>query len=297
MRLGKKSTGELVFDIFNHIFLVLVAIICLYPMIYVLFASFSQPSLLAKHRGILFGPLGFTLKGYELVFDNPNIITGYINTIIYVVAGTALSLLLTTFGAYALSRKDLLWRKQIMFLVTFTMFFSGGLIPFYLVVMQLKMINTRWAIIIPGAISVWNLIVMRTSFQSIPESLIESAKIDGANDFIILFRIVIPVSIATIAVMTLFYAVGQWNGWFNAMIFLRDRDLFPLQLILREILISNDVNSMTRVQDASQLVDTDYYKMLVKYCTIIVSTAPILCLYPFLQKYFVKGVMIGSLKE
>lgn len=297
MSLRKKSIGELIFDTFNHILLVIIAVICLYPMVYVLFASFSQPSLLAKHRGILLHPLGLTLKGYQLVLDNPNIASGYLNTLIYVVAGTGLSLLLTAFGAYALSRKDLFWKKQIMFLITFTMFFSGGLIPFYLVVMQLKIINTRWAIIIPGAISVWNLIVMRTSFQSIPDSLIESAKIDGANDFIILFRIVIPVSAATMAVMTLFYAVGQWNAWFNAMIFLRDRNLFPLQLILREILISNDVNSMTRVQDASQLVDADYYKMLVKYCTIIVSTVPILCLYPFLQKYFVKGVMIGSLKE
>ena len=173
-----------------------------------------------------------------MVLENPNIASGYFNTIIYVVVGTGLSLLLTAFGAYALSRKDLLWKKQIMVLITFTMFFSGGLIPFYLVVMQLKLINTRWAVILPSLISVWNLIVMRTSFQSIPESLIESAKIDGANDFTVLFRIVIPVSGATMAVMTLFYAVGQWNSWFNAMIFLRDRDLFPLQLILREILIS-----------------------------------------------------------
>ncbi|MFY9296993.1 MAG: carbohydrate ABC transporter permease [Caldicoprobacterales bacterium] len=297
MSLKRKSTGEKIFDVFNHAILVAVATICLYPMIYVLFASFSKPSLLAKHRGILFYPLGFTLKGYQLVLENPNIASGYFNTIIYVVVGTGLSLLLTAFGAYALSRKDLLWKKQIMVLITFTMFFSGGLIPFYLVVMQLKLINTRWAVILPSLISVWNLIVMRTSFQSIPESLIESAKIDGANDFTVLFRIVIPVSGATMAVMTLFYAVGQWNSWFNAMIFLRDRDLFPLQLILREILISNDANAMIRVQDASQLVDTDFYKMLVKYCTIIVSTAPILCLYPFLQKYFVKGVMIGSLKE
>lgn len=298
MIVGKKSIAENIFDIINHIILALVAIICLYPMVYVLFASISEPSLLAKHRGFLLYPLGsVTLKGYELVFDNPNIASGYLNTIIYVVSGTALSLLLTSFGAYALSRKNLLWGRPMMFLITFTMFFSGGLIPFYLVVMQLKMINTRWAMIIPSAISVWNLIVMRTSFLSIPDSLIESARIDGANDFVILFRIVIPVSAATVAVMALFYAVGQWNSWFNAMIFLRNRKLFPLQLILREILISNDVSSMTRVQDASQLVEADFYKMLVKYCTIIVSTVPILCLYPFLQKYFVKGVMIGSLKE
>ncbi|MCM0647736.1 carbohydrate ABC transporter permease [Clostridium swellfunianum] len=294
----KRSAGEKVFDIFNVLFMVILMIACAYPLLYVLFASLSDPYRLMQHRGILLKPLGFTLSGYALVFKNPSIITGFLNTLFYVVVGVSINLLLTCMSAYVLSRKNLLFGKPLMLMVTITMFFSGGLIPFFLQVQRLGLIDSRLAIILPSALSVWNLIVMRTAFRSIPESLIESAKIDGANDFTILFRIVIPVSKATLAVIALFYAVGQWNSWFNAMIFLRDRSKYPLQLILREILISNETREMMNLPKGSaQFIKADAYKTLIKYSTVIVSTIPILCAYPFLQKYFVKGVMIGSIKE
>ncbi|WP_055669211.1 carbohydrate ABC transporter permease [Desnuesiella massiliensis] len=294
----KRSLGEKVFDTANIIFMILLMIICIYPLLYVLFASLSDPYELMKHRGLLLKPLGFTLNGYALVFKNPSIMTGFLNTLFYVVVGTSLNLLLTSMSAYVLSRKNLFFGKPLMWMVTIPMFFSGGLIPFYLQVQRLGLIDSRWAIILPSAISVWNLIVLRTAFRNIPESLIESAKIDGANDFTILFKIVIPVSKATLAVIALFYAVGQWNSWFNAMLFLKDRSKYPLQLILREILISNDTREMMNLpKGAAQFIKADAYKTLIKYSTVIVSTLPILCLYPFLQKYFVKGVMIGSVKE
>jgi putative aldouronate transport system permease protein len=241
--------------------------------------------------------LGFTLKGYELVLKNPEIAKGYINTMIYVLFGTAVNISLTTLGAFVLSKRGLFWGKAIMMFVTFTMFFSGGLVPFFLVVQKLGMLDSRLSMIIPGAISVWNLIVMRTSFQNIPVSLEESAKLDGASDLTVLFRIILPVSKAIIAVMTLFYAVGHWNEWFYASIFLRDRKMFPLQLILREILIKNDVSNMMEIKNFSEMGKQSMYQMLVQYSTIIVATVPILLVYPFLQKYFVKGVMIGSIKE
>lgn len=294
----KNSVGGKIFDTVNIILMILLMTICIYPLLYVLFASLSDPYELMKHRGLLLKPMGFTLNGYSLVFSNPSIMKGFLNTMFYVVAGTSINLLLTCMSAYVLSRKDLLLGKPLMLMVTIPMFFSGGLIPFYLQVQRLGLINTRWAIILPSAISVWNLIVMRTAFKSIPESLIESAKIDGANDFTVLFKIVIPVSKATLAVIGLFYAVSQWNSWFNAMIFLRDRSKYPLQLILREILISNETREMMNMpKGSSQFIKADAYKTLIKYSTVIVSTIPILCVYPFLQKYFVKGVMIGSVKE
>ncbi|AEE96863.1 carbohydrate ABC transporter permease [Mahella australiensis] len=303
--LVKRTAGERIFDIINAFILIILCIVCIYPMLYVVFASFSDPIELMKHRGLLLWPLGNpTIEGYKLVFQNPSITNGYKNTIIYVVAGTAINIFMTSLGAYVLSRKNVLWRNLMMFIVTFTMFFSGGMIPTYLLVKNLNMLNTRWAILIPGAISTYNMIIMRTSFAAIPDSLEESAKMDGANDFIVLFRIILPLSTAVLAVMVLFYGVGHWNAWFNAMIYLRDRNLFPLQLILREILLANDLQSMSDVGNlvggAAMQAGTDvvyFARELVKYCTIVVATVPILALYPFLQKYFVKGVMIGSLKE
>lgn len=283
------------FDAANVVVLVMLAFMCVYPMLHVLFASFSDPGLLARHRGFMIRPQGFTTKGYRLVFANPNIMNGYLNTLFYVIVGTVVNLLMTSLGAYVLSRKKVLLGPTMMFLIVFTMFFSGGLIPFYLVVKGLGMVNRRIALIVPQAIWTWNLIVMRTSFKGIPDSLEESARMDGANDYVILFRIILPISQAVLAVMTLFYGVGRWNEWFNAMIFLRRRELYPLQLILREILISQDTNSMTKVTTVDQ-VNLDVYRTLVQYSTIIVATGPILFLYPFLQKHFVKGVLIGSLK-
>ncbi|MBW7452777.1 carbohydrate ABC transporter permease [Paenibacillus sepulcri] len=290
----KRSLGEKSFDVFNVILMLLLCFITLYPFLYVLFASFSDPSEVAQHRGLLFAPRGFNLSAYKAVFDNPMIAKGYQNTLFYVLAGTAINLFMTSLGAYALSRRNLYFKNHIMFMIVITMVFSGGLIPSYLLIGNLGMLNTPWALLIPGAISTFNLIIMRTAFQAIPVSLEESAKIDGANDLTILFRVVIPLSMPVIAVMILWYAVGHWNSYFSALIYLRDRELYPLQLILREILITNSTDAMmtgASVGDKMPIGET------IKYATIIVSTLPILCLYPFLQKYFVKGVMIGAIKE
>lgn len=273
--------------------MILLVIVTLYPMLYVVFASFSDPNRLAAHRGLLLGPLGFTFGGYKLVFANPNIPMGYVNTIFYVIIGTLISMILTTIFAFVLSRRNLYWKTPMMVMVVITMYFSGGLIPMYLVVRMLGMLNTRWALLLPGAISTWNLIVMRTSFMGIPASLEESAYIDGANDLTILTRIVIPLSVPVMAVMVLFYSVGSWNSWFPASIYLKNRLLFPLQLIIREILIINNTNDMLIEVDN---VDRGNFQELVKYAVIVISTIPILMVYPFLQKYFVKGIMIGALK-
>lgn len=291
----KKTIGEKIFDALNVLFMCLLMFISFYPVLHVLAASFSDPSRLMRHQGPLMWPLGFTLKGYELVFENPNILSGYKNTLTYLVLGTTINIFMTSLGAYVLSRKNVMFGRPLMFIITFTMYFGGGLIPWYLLIKNMGMIDTIWAMIIPGAISTYNLIVMRTSFMAIPDSLEESARIDGANDFTILFKIILPLSKAVLAVMILFYAVGYWNSWFTAMLFLKSRKLFPLQLILREILITNSKDTM--MQQMISPMEKDLYKDLIQYCTIIVGTVPIFFVYPFLQKHFTQGVMIGSLKE
>lgn len=219
------------------------------------------------------------------------IFLSYQNTVIYVVLGTVINIFMTTLGAYGLSRKNVLLSNAIMFFIVFTMFFSGGLIPMYLLMQNLSLINTRWAMWLPGMIGTTNLIIMRTSFKAIPSSLEESARIDGANDFVILYRVIVPLSKPVIAVMLLYYGVGHWNSWFNAMIYLQDRNLYPLQLILREILIDSTTDVIELGGD-----DSEPIAQTIKYATIMVATVPILCVYPFLQKYFVKGVMIGAIK-
>ncbi|MDF2962985.1 MAG: binding-protein-dependent transport system inner rane component [Paenibacillus sp.] len=292
----KKSFAEKTFDTFNHFFLIFLGLICLYPMLHVLFASFSDPAELAKHTGVLFMSQGFSVVGYGIVFNNPNIISGYMNTIFYVVVGTFFNILMTALGAYVLSRKNLMLKKPLMLMIVFTMYFGGGLIPEFLLVKGLGLYDSRLALIIPTIIATWNLIVMTTAFRAIPDSLEESAKIDGANDFIILFRIILPVTKATIAVMILFYAVGHWNSWFSAMIYLRDRGLYPLQLLLREILIANSAGGNLLEGAAVSEDDKALVYLVIKYCTIIVATVPILFIYPFCQKYFMKGVMLGSVK-
>lgn len=292
----KRSFGEVIFDIGNVVFLGLLSHVFLYPVWYVVMAAFSDPSRFVSHTGLLWLPEGFSLSGFQMVLKTASILTGYANTILYVVAGTALNILLTSMGAYVLSRRKLYIRRFLSLAIVFTMYLSGGLIPFYLTVRNLGLYNSRWALILPVAINTWNLIVMRTSMSQVPESLEEAAKIDGANDFVILFGIVLPVIKSTIAVMVLFYAVQHWNAWFNAMIFLQDRSKYPLQLFLREILLSG---SMTDIAAGSSGEDVNNILTMnmLKYCTIVVSTLPILCVYPFLQKYFAKGVMIGSVKE
>ncbi len=290
---NKKSFSGIVFDVCNTIFMIFLIIITIYPFLYILLASFSNPSALIKVQGLLLKPVGVSLDGYSAVLRNKDIVTGYLNTIAYVVVGTSASVLVTSLLAYALSRKRLKYAKHMMLFILFTMFFSGGMIPTYLVVKSVGLVNTRWAMILPTMLSTYNLIVMRTSFMGIPDSMEESARIDGANDLTILFRIILPLSSAVIAVMVLFYGVGQWNAWFNAMLYLKDRSLFPLQLILREILITSSTDNM--MLDASTGNQASLEEV-VKYATIVVATVPILAIYPFLQKYFVKGVMIGALK-
>jgi putative aldouronate transport system permease protein len=288
-----RSTGEKAFGVFNAIFMMLLCAMMLYPLWYVAMASFSNPIRYLVHKGPLLLSKGFTLEAYQLVLSNPNLATGYRVTLFVVVVGTAINLLLTMLGGYFLSRRGSIFVKPVMFAITFTMFFSGGMIPTYLVVQQLKLYDTIWALILPVAISTYNMIIMRTSFLGVPDSLEESARIDGANDFTILFRILTPVVKPTLAVLLLFYAVGHWNSWFTAMLYIRRHEMYPLQLILREILIQNNTDSMLTdvATDRRQFVT-----LIVKYAVIMISTLPVLCLYPFLQKYFVKGVMVGSLK-
>ncbi|MFE5323231.1 carbohydrate ABC transporter permease [Paenibacillus sp. NPDC056579] len=287
------SLSEKLLDIFVYAVLSVLVLVTLYPLLYVAFASVSDAGKLVAHRGFLFTPLGFSLEAYASVFKNPGILRGYRNTLFILFFGVALNLVLTGLGAYVLSRKNVFWNKYCMIMIVLTMFFNGGLIPLYLVVKGVGLIDSLWAVIFPFAISTFNLIIMRTAFQSIPDSLEESAKIDGANHFTIFFRIIVPLSMPVIAVMILYYTVDKWNGWFYASIFLKDTKLYPLQLVLREILIANSTESMATAasnQDKFQIGET------IKYATIMVATVPILCVYPFVQKYFVKGALVGSLK-
>ena len=291
-----RTRGEKSFAVFNYIFMTLLCIICIYPLWYVLVASLSDPVLLYMQRGILVWPLGeWSIRGYQLVMENPNIPLGFRNTLIYLGIGTFINMLITTMAAYGLSRKDCYWNGKIMKLIAFTMYFAGGLIPFYLMVKNMNLLDTYSGIILPVMVNTWNLIVMRTAFAGIPDSLEESARLDGANDWTILWRIFFPLAQATIAGIALFYSVGWWNNWFNPSIFLSSKSKYPLQLVLREILLKNDTSAMTQVGSIGQS-QQEQYRMLVKYCTIIVATVPILIVYPFLQRYFVKGVMVGSIK-
>ena len=290
----KESPSRKAFNVFNIIFMLCMIVITLYPLLYVVFASLSDSNELMKHSGLLLKPVGFSWAAYKAVFLNPNILQGYKNTIIVLISSVAVSMFLTCLAAYVLSRKNVLFNGIITFIIMFTMFFSGGMIPTYLLVNNLGLTNTYWALILPTAISTYNMIIMRTGFAAIPESLEESAKIDGANHFTILFKIVIPLAKPTMAVIVLYYAVACWNSWFNAMIYLQKRrDLQPLQLILRGIFIENDTSNM---QDGNVGQDTESIAESIKYAVIVVATLPILAIYPFLQKYFIKGIMIGAVK-
>lgn len=291
-RLSKSDTF---FDIVNHFALLAVIIIILYPLIVVISSSLSNPVYVLQGK-VWFLPVDFNLDSYRRVFQNRNIMTGYRNTVLYTVAGTAFNVLMTILGAYPLSRKDLYGRNKIMIFITFTMFFYGGLIPTYLVVRSLGLYNNFWVMIIPTAVTVWNLIIMRTFFQnSIPFELVESAFIDGCSNTRILINIILPLSGPIIAVTVLFYAVGHWNAFFNALIFLSDKDKYPLQLVLREILILSKMDDMMAIG-----TETTTEQLMIseglKYSVIIVSSVPVLLLYPFIQKYFVKGVMVGAIK-
>ena len=296
----KETPGRIVFKVINTIILVILAFICLCPLWHVLMASISNPTLLTQHTGLVFYPLSgegrdITFMGYQSVLKNASLIRGYANTIYYVGVGTILSVLFCALAAYCISRRRTMWMKYLTLIITFTMFFNGGLIPTYMVNKWLGIVNTRWVIVAMGLISVFNVIIIKTAFQSLPASLEESAQLDGAGHITILTKIILPLSKATIAVIALFYAVGKWNEYLNAAIYLTDRDLFPLQLILREILI--EATSPEGGSLAAEMPGgSEQYKKLLQYSTIIFATVPILCIYPFVQKYFVKGVMIGSIK-
>lgn len=290
----KESKGDRAFTIFNYIFLAIVALIVLYPLIFVLSASLSNPEYVIS-GDIWLWPKEFTVEAYQKVFQNPDITNGFVNTLKYTFFGTLLNIFMTICAAYPLSRRNLKGKGFIMAFMVFTMFFSGGLIPTYLLIRDLGMINTFWVMIIPNAVAVWNIIIMRTFFQSIPYELEESAMIDGAGNFRILWSIVLPLSLPVMAVMVLFYAVGHWNSYFQALIYLQDQDKFPLQLILRQILIQGQADDMIKATSESFLAQKLSVEGL-KYAVLIVANLPMLMLYPFLQRYFVKGVMIGSLK-
>lgn len=290
----KKSVGSRTFDVFNVIFLFFLMVIMIYPVVYVVLASVSESSRLLAFTGPLIKPLGFSLSAYKAVFSNPNILTGYGVTLFVVIVGTFMDVLFTSLAAYVLSRRDFKLNKIIMPLIVLTMYFGGGMIPRYLFISEtLHMGNSVWAMILPGVISTWNLIIMRTNFEAIPTSLEESVKIDGGNDWVVFTKIVLPLSKPIIAVMILMYAVGRWNAWFDAMLFIRSRNLYPLQIILREILISNATSDMI---SASAGGDVEAIGESIKYATIVISTVPILLVYPFLQKHFTKGMMMGAVK-
>lgn len=290
----KTGSKDRLFYIICYSVVTILVIAVLYPMIYIISASFSSGNAVATGKVWLW-PVEFTLDGYKAVLKYKDIWIGYRNSIFYTVAGTCINICMTLICAYPLARKNLRGNSKIMLLFTFTMLFNGGMIPNYILISKLKLMNTAWAILLPGAMSVYNMIVARTFIQSnIPNELLESAKIDGCDDFRFFFKIVLPLSKAIIAVLGIWYAVGHWNSYFNAFMYLNDKSKYPLQIFLREVLVLGELKSdMVDAEAASAILNLKY---LLKYATIVVSTAPLYVIYPFVQKYFVKGVMIGSVK-
>jgi putative aldouronate transport system permease protein len=291
----RESAQDRVFIALNTAFLIIVGVVILYPLIYILSSSFSAAYAVVAGKVWLY-PVDFSLKGYEAVFRNENIMIGYRNSFIYTFAGTIISVSLTIMAAYPLSRKDFFGRNVFMGLFAFTMLFSGGLIPFYLIVHDLKLTNTIWAMLLPNALAVWNVIIARTYFDTtIPKELLEASRIDGCNDFRFISSVVIPLSGPIIAVLCLFYAVGIWNSFFDALIFLKNAKMYPLQIMLRNILIANTVDANTML-DEKVLLRSQGLAELLRYSLIVVASVPVLAIYPFVQRFFVKGIMLGSVK-
>jgi putative aldouronate transport system permease protein len=290
-----KSKEDKIFDVVNTIFLSLICLAVLYPLYFVIIASISNPNMVYNGEVWLF-PKEITFEGYKRIFSDPKIWLGYKNTVVYTVVGTVVQVSLTLMAAYALSRKDLYGKSFFMMVILFTMFFNGGLIPTYLVVKDLGMLNTIWAMILPKAVAVWNLIVARSFFEeNIPSELLEAGKIDGCSNTKFFLKVVLPLSKPIIAVMVLFYAVGQWNSYFDALIYLNDESLYPLQLILRNILTQNQL-SIKMLSDLDNLAAQQQIGEIIKYGIIIVGALPLLIVYPFVQRHFVKGVLIGGVK-
>ena len=289
----RDARADRVYNVINVILLACILLIVAYPLYFVLIASVSSPVEVSSGH-VLVAPVGLTFAGYEKIFNYSSIWLGYRNTFFYAALGTLISVIATITLAYPLSRKDFKLRNPLMMMVTITMFFSGGMIPTYLVVSKLGLIDTIWAVVVPGAINAMSVIIARTFVQSIPQDLHEAAAIDGATNFTAFVHIIVPLSKAIIAVIALYAASGLWNGYFGPMLYLSNRNLFPLQLFLRQILILNDVTDADI--SASTMAEQQQVAELIKYGVIIVSTVPMMLLYPFIQRYFVKGVMIGSLK-
>lgn len=290
----KLSAGDRIFVAVNVAVMLLVCIVIVYPLYYVVLASFTDPVIVNSGKLLLF-PESLYLDGYKKTLSYAPIWSGYWNTIKYTVVGTVVSLIATIPAGYALSRKDLVGNRVLMFLFTFTMFFSGGIIPLYLTISQLKIYNTIWAMVLPVAVSAYNLIVCRSFFESgIPMELLEAAKLDGCSDFGFFFRIALPLSKTIIAVITLFYATAMWNQFFNALMFLGDENKMPLQVVLRNLVLMNQAGNVGA--SAAELVAKQKLAEQLKYCIVVVSAFPLLAVYPFLQKYFAKGVTIGAVK-
>ena len=290
----RLTRGDKVFLSVNMLVLLLFAVIIVYPLLYIISASFSAN---VTTMGVSLLPGKFSLVGYQTVFAYKDIKTGYLNSIIYTVLGTVISLAVTICCAYPLSRRDFRFRGFVMTLCMITMYFSGGLIPTYLVIRDMGMLDTIWAVVLPGAMSVYNMIVMRTFFQTqIPQELLESAQLDGCNNIRYLFSIVLPLSGAILAVIGLFYAVGYWNSYFSALIYLSTRSKYPLSIVLREILVLNTNNTNREIIDVDEMMGLEARQNIMKYAVIMVASVPVMVIYPFVQKYFVKGVMIGAVK-
>ena len=289
----KSSLGDKIFVIINTVILLCMCFVTLYPIWYVLCASMTSNTYLVSHPGIMLWPHEVTFGAYKMAFSHPLLLSGYKNTLIVLAVSLPINILLTLFAGYFMASKDVMFKPLIQGLIMFTMFFSGGMIPAYLNVRSLGLYNSLWALILPGALSVYNSIICKTAIESVPESLKESAYIDGANDVIILFKIIVPLIKATLAVLLLYYGVAHWNAWFNASIYLKDNEKLPIQNIMRAILIANSnvLNSAAAEND-----QVNQFAEAIKYSTIILTTVPVLCIYPFIQKYFVKGVMIGAVK-
>ncbi len=294
---SRQCTQDKIFDIVNYIVLTLFLLIVLYPLYFIVIASFSSPKAVANGE-VLFWPVGFTTDGYKELFKYKDIWMGYKNSIIYTIVGTSINLIAIIPAAFALSRRDLYGRNLIIGLFTFTMFFGGGLIPTYLLMQQLNLDNTMWALVLPGAAGVYNLVVARTFFDmNIPNELYDAAMVDGCDYFKYFFKIILPISKPIIAVMILIHAVGHWNSYFSALIYIKDRVKFPLQLILREILVQNqNIASATTSASLETIEAQRQLAEMIKYGVIIVSSLPVLIMYPFVQKHFVKGMMMGSVK-
>ncbi|CAN7618422.1 MULTISPECIES: carbohydrate ABC transporter permease [unclassified Paenibacillus] len=289
----KDSLGDKIFLIAVYVLLSLLLIVVLYPLIYVISSSFSSPAAVTSGKVWLW-PVELSLKGYNTLIHNQKVVIGYANSLFYTGVGTIISVVLTIMIAYPLSRKTFFGKNVLMMLITFTMLFSGGLIPTYLVVKQMGLIDTRWALLIPNAIWVWQVIITRSFFQSaIPDELFDASEIDGCSDFRFLRSVVVPLSKPIIAVLILIYAVGQWNAYFDALIYLKSASLFPLQLILRSIIILNNSSNAT---DALKQVERQQLAEALKYSLIVVTTLPVLIIYPFVQRFFVQGMLVGSVK-